>query len=68
LSQSRILVVDIDPVIRSGICNFLGAKGHIVSEAASCRDAQALLQSFQPDAAVLDFSLPTATLRNYCGS
>jgi DNA-binding NtrC family response regulator len=58
LSQSRILVVDIDPVIRSGICNFLGARGHIVSEAASCRDAQALLQSFQPDAAVLDFSLP----------
>ena len=58
LAQNRILVVDIDPVIRSGICNFLAAQGHVVSEAGSCRDAQLQLQRFRPDALVLDFYLP----------
>lgn len=58
LSQSRILVVDIDPVIRSGICNFLATQGHIVSEASSCRDAQLQLQRLRPDVLVLDFYLP----------
>ena len=58
LSQSRILVVDIDPVIRSGICNFLATQGHIVSEASNCRDAQLQLQRFRPDVLVLDFYLP----------
>ncbi len=58
MSQNRILVVDIDPVIRSGICSFLGAHGHIVSEAANCHDAREQFQRFRPDAAVLDFSLP----------
>ncbi len=58
MSQNRILVVDNDPVIRSGICNFLGAQGHIVSEAANCHDAQLQLKRFRPDAAILDFTLP----------
>ena len=58
LTQNRILVVDIDPVIRSGICNFLAAHGYIVSEASNCKDAQLQLHRFRPDALVLDFYLP----------
>ena len=58
MSQNRILVVDSDPIIRSGICNFLGANGYLVAEAANCRDAQVQFQHFRPDAAVVDFSLP----------
>ncbi|MGB8887818.1 MAG: sigma-54 dependent transcriptional regulator [Candidatus Korobacteraceae bacterium] len=58
MSQNRILVVDVDPVIRSGICNFLGVQGLVVCEAVSCRDAQLQLQRFLPDAAIIDFSLP----------
>ena len=58
LSQNRILVVDIDPVVRSGICNYLVAQGHLVSEASNCRDAKVQLQRFRPNVLVLDFYLP----------
>ncbi len=58
LNQGRILVVSVDPVIRSGICDFLTAHGHTVTEAGSCRDAQAKFLQFRPHAAVVDLSLP----------
>lgn len=58
LSRNRILVIDVDPVIRSGICNFLLAHGQLVAEAPSTREAQVQFQKFHPDAAILDFSLP----------
>ena len=58
LGQNRILVVNVDPVIRSGICNFLLARGHAISEASTCQDAQVQFQSSRPDAAVIDLSLP----------
>ena len=58
MSEKRILVVEVDPVIRSGICAFLTAHGHQVADACNCHDAQLLLQTFAADAAILDFSLP----------
>jgi DNA-binding NtrC family response regulator len=58
LNQNRILVVDIDPIVRSGICNFLVAKGYVVSEASNCRDAQLQFRRFRPDAMILDLYLP----------
>lgn len=58
MSQNRILVVDIDPVVRSGICNFLAAQGHIVLEASNCHDAKLQFQRCRPDALVLDYYLP----------
>ena len=58
LSKNRILVIDVDPAIRSGICNFLLAQGHIVAEAPSVREARQQVEKFHPDAAILDFSLP----------
>ena len=45
-------------MVRSGICTFLAAQGHIVSEASNCHDAQLQLQRLRPDALVLDFYLP----------
>ncbi len=58
LSRNKILVIDVDPVIRSGICDFLMAQGHIVAEAANSHDAQVQFEKFRPDAAILDFSFP----------
>jgi DNA-binding NtrC family response regulator len=58
LSRNKILVIDVDPVIRSGVCNFLVTQGHIVAEAANSHDAQVQLEKFHPDAAILDFSFP----------
>jgi DNA-binding NtrC family response regulator len=58
LSQNRVLIIDTDPVLRYGICSFLAAQGHIVSEAANCRDAQLLLQRLRPHVVVLDLYLP----------
>ena len=58
LSKNRILVIDVDPVIRSGICNFLLARGHLVAEAPTMRDAQLQIHKFHPNAAILDFSFP----------
>jgi DNA-binding NtrC family response regulator len=58
LSKNRILIIDADPVIRSGISSFLLAHGHLVAEAPTLRDAQQQVLTFRPDAAVLDCSLP----------
>jgi DNA-binding NtrC family response regulator len=58
LSQKRILVVDVDPVIRSGICSFLSAQGHNVCDVANCQDAQEEFRRFRPEAVVLDLYLP----------
>lgn len=58
MRQPKVLVVDIDPVIRSGICNFLTDQGFRVAEAANCSDAQLELLTFRPDALLLDWYLP----------
>jgi DNA-binding NtrC family response regulator len=52
VNPSSVLVVDIDPVLRSAICSFLLDQGFIVSQASSCRDAQAQMQRRRPDALV----------------
>lgn len=58
MSKSKILVIDFDPVIRSGICNFLFAQNLTFSEASNSRDAQKEFEKCHPDAIVLDFSSP----------
>ena len=58
MSKSKVLVIDVDPVIRSGICSFLIAQGHTVAEAANSHDAKMQFEKFRPDAAILDFSFP----------
>ncbi len=58
MSKTKVLVIDVDPVIRSGISSFLVAQGHSVAEAANSFDAQIQLEKFHPDVAILDFSFP----------
>lgn len=58
MSQKRVLVVDIDPVVRSGICSFLSAQGHVVCDVSSCREAQVEFRRFKPEAVILDLYLP----------
>lgn len=58
MSRNKILVIDCDPVIRSGICNFLSQQGLLIAEAASVHDAYVQFADFRPDATVLDVSFP----------
>ena len=58
MGHGRVLVVDFDPVIRSGICSFLKDQGFVTADAGTFRDAQAHLQRFCPDALILDVHLP----------
>jgi DNA-binding NtrC family response regulator len=50
----NILVVESDAVIRSNICNWLVAHGYRVADAAIAADAQTILKSFRPDAAIVE--------------
>ena len=56
---NRILVVDTDPVIRSGICSFLAAQGYAVSQASNPTDADLQFDSFRPNVIILDLDLPS---------
>jgi DNA-binding NtrC family response regulator len=58
MSRNRILVVDDDPVIRFGICNFLESQGMQVTEAESAQRAQEKFSGASPDAAIVAFALP----------
>jgi DNA-binding NtrC family response regulator len=55
---NRILVIDTDPVLRSGICSFLAAQGYAVSQASNPVDADRLFDTFHPDVIILDLDLP----------
>ncbi|MDT5156894.1 MAG: hypothetical protein QOC99_1629 [Acidobacteriota bacterium] len=58
MSRNKILLVDDDAGVRFGIRDFLETHGYEVEEANSCRAAQELFRSFQPDAAIIDYMLP----------
>jgi DNA-binding NtrC family response regulator len=58
MAGNRILLVDDDPVVRFGICNFLESKEMEVYEAGSVQKAREQFSANCPDAAILDFSLP----------
>jgi DNA-binding NtrC family response regulator len=61
VSTHKILVIDDDPVIRFGICDFLRKCDYQVTEAATVREGQHQFQNLQPDAAVVDSLLPDGT-------
>ena len=58
LSRNRVLIVDIDPVMRSRTRDFLFERGQIVAEAANAQEAEVWLRHSRPAAMILDFSLP----------
>ena len=58
MERKKILVVDVDPIVRSGINSFLSSHGLLVSDFSNCEDAETCLPKCRPDAAVLDLYLP----------
>ena len=58
MSQETILVVDDEPQIRRALAVNLAARGYVVDQAGTGREALHLAASAHPDAVVLDLGLP----------
>ena len=58
MSQETILVVDDEPQIRRALAVNLAARGYVVDQAGTGREALRLAASAHPDAVVLDLGLP----------
>ena len=54
----RVLLVDDEPAVRFGVCDFLRGRGFAVDEADSCRRAEAAFRQSPPAVAIVDYSLP----------
>src|SRR3954469_19778984 len=59
--MGRILVIDDDPRVRTGMRRFFEAKGYEVLEAETAGAAEEEFRSRPPDVALLDYSLPELT-------
>lgn len=57
----RVLLVDDEPTVRFGVCEFLRSKGYEIVEADCCARAEELFRSGSPDAVLLDYRLPDGT-------
>jgi DNA-binding response OmpR family regulator len=55
---SRVLVVEDDASIRESLCDFFGARGHVVDACALCAEAEALLAGERFTVVLLDLRLP----------
>jgi DNA-binding response OmpR family regulator len=58
MQHNKILIVDDEPALREMVQSHLTAAGYIVTAAANCTKALQLLDTFVPDAAILDVMLP----------
>jgi DNA-binding NtrC family response regulator len=58
VTATRILLVDDEPGARFGVQDFLSAHGYEVTEADSCRAAEAAFRRNRPDLVLLDYALP----------
>jgi two-component system OmpR family response regulator len=56
--KHRVLVVDDEPALADGVAAALRYEGYEVAEAATGKQALALLMSFEPQLIVLDWMLP----------
>ena len=54
----KILVVEDDPMIRQGICEYLDSAGYEMSQAEDGRQAVEIFHKLQPDLLILDINLP----------
>ncbi|MCP4660516.1 MAG: sigma-54-dependent Fis family transcriptional regulator [bacterium] len=57
----KVLVVDDEETLRTGIRRVLQNQAYEVEEAATCEKARELLQFSLPDAAIIDYRLPDGT-------
>jgi len=55
---ARVLLVEDDPAIRSGLIRGLAEHGHVVLSAANGTEAVAMLSTDRPDVTILDLGLP----------
>ena len=58
MTPPRILLVDDERLVRSGIKRFLEAQAYRTAEADSCKAAEEVFRSYQPDAVIADYRLP----------
>jgi len=58
MAEARILVVEDDPTIRSGLRVTLELEGFLVEEASDGNEALRILSGFGPDVVILDLMLP----------
>ena len=58
MAKVEVLLVDDEPQIRSTIGRFLESRGYRILQADSCKAALEVCLGSQPDAMVLDYSLP----------
>ena len=56
--RKRVLLVDDEPAVRFGVCDFLRGRGFEVVEAEGCAEAEAAFRKAPPDIAIVDYSLP----------
>jgi DNA-binding NtrC family response regulator len=56
--RKRVLLVDDEPAVRFGVCDFLRGRGFEVVEAESCAEAEMAFRKAPPDIAIVDYSLP----------
>ena len=56
--NEAILVVDDEQVLARNLVRYLEQQGYAAQSAGSAREALALLDSFRPDCALLDYNLP----------
>ncbi|MBK6312765.1 MAG: sigma-54-dependent Fis family transcriptional regulator [Blastocatellia bacterium] len=60
-ARTKVLVVDDEQFLRSGLSEYLRHAGYSVAEAASMTEARGVFTSFQPDVVFVDYVLPEGT-------
>lgn len=62
-TKIRVLLADDHHIVRAGIRQLIESAGdlHIIAEAGDGEEAQALIQKYKPDVAVLDIQMPKAS-------
>lgn len=61
MSREKILIVEDEDILRTGLREYLALHGYTVAEAADCRSAEREFRAIRPDAVVIDYLLPDGT-------
>ena len=66
IPATHLLVVDDDDRLRALLKQYLGEQGHLVSTAATAREAEEILEVLAVDAVILDVMMPGETGLSFC--
>ncbi|MGF1495669.1 MAG: response regulator transcription factor [Elainellaceae cyanobacterium] len=64
--MKKILIVEDDLTLRTGLCRFLEKRGYVVQMASSGSDALRLFEAIQPDLVVSDVLMPEMDGLEFC--